>query len=77
MSDPIIGSDNEFDHDDLDTTPDPQKLDRKKVRRLVTFLRPADIYMLKSKNRNTRTRYEIYSKLTIKTPKRVIVSCDD
>ena len=38
MSDPIIGSDNEFDHDDLDTTPDPQKLDKQKVRRTVTFV---------------------------------------
>ena len=28
---------------------------------------PADIYMLKVNNRNTRTRYEICSKLTIKT----------
>ena len=27
---------------------------------------PAGIYMLKVNNRNTRTRYEIYSKLTIK-----------
>ena len=31
---------------------------------------PAGIYMLKVNNRNTRTRYEICSKLTIKTPER-------
>ena len=29
---------------------------------------PADNYMFKVNNRNTRTRYEICSKLTIKTP---------
>ena len=28
---------------------------------------PADIYLLKVNKRNTRTRYEIYSKLAIKT----------
>ena len=31
---------------------------------------PAGIYMFKVNNRNTRTRYEICSKLTIKTPER-------
>ena len=31
---------------------------------------PASNYMLKVNNRNTRTRYEICSKLTIKTPER-------
>ena len=31
---------------------------------------PVDIYLLKVNNRNTRTRFEIYSKLTIKTPER-------
>ena len=31
---------------------------------------PADIYLLKVNNRNTRTRCEICSKLTIKTPER-------
>ena len=31
---------------------------------------PASIYMLKVNNKNTRTRYEICSKLTIKTPER-------
>ena len=31
---------------------------------------PADIYLLKFNNRNTRTRCEICSKLTINTPKR-------
>ena len=29
---------------------------------------PVSIYLLKVKNRNTRTRCEIYSMLTIKTP---------
>ena len=29
---------------------------------------PAGIYLLKINNRNARTRCEIYSKLTIKTP---------
>ena len=29
---------------------------------------PVGIYLLKVKNRNTRIRYEICSKLTIKTP---------
>ena len=31
---------------------------------------PASIYLLKANNRNTRTRYEKCSKLTIETPKR-------
>ena len=31
---------------------------------------PANIYLLKFHNRNSRTRCEIYSKLTIKTPER-------
>ena len=31
---------------------------------------PVGIYMFKVNNRNTRTRYEICSKLTIKTPER-------
>ena len=31
---------------------------------------PAGNYLLKVNNRNTRTRFEIYSKLTIKTPER-------
>ena len=31
---------------------------------------PAGIYLLKVNNTNTRTRYEIYSKLTIKIPER-------
>ena len=39
---------------------------------LVKHLRlyPASIYLLKVNNRNTRTRCEICSKLTIKTPER-------
>ena len=32
---------------------------------------PAGIYLLKVNNRNTRTRCEIYSKLTIKIPERL------
>ena len=36
----------------------------------VTTIHPANIYMFKVNNRNTRTRREIYSKLTIKTPER-------
>ena len=35
---------------------------------LKTF--PVDIYLLKVNNRNIRTRYEIFSKLTIKTQER-------
>ena len=34
---------------------------------------PAGIYLLKVKNRNTSARCEICSKLTIKTPKGVII----
>ena len=33
-----------------------------------TKLIPAGIYLFKVNNRNTRTRYEICSKLAIKTP---------
>ena len=35
---------------------------------------PAGIYLLKVNNRNTRTRCEIYSKLTRKTPERRLAS---
>ena len=38
--------------------------------RLSTVKIPAGIYLLKVNNRNTRTRCEICSKLTIKSPKR-------
>ena len=34
------------------------------------FNNPAGIYMFKVNKRNTRTRWEIYSKLTTKTPER-------
>ena len=34
------------------------------------YYHPAGIYLLKVNNRNTRTRCEICSKLTIKTPER-------
>ena len=34
----------------------------------VNKINPADIYLLEVNNRNTRTRSEICSKLTIKTP---------
>ena len=37
---------------------------------LTIRLFPAGIYLLKVNNRNTRTRFEICSKLTIKTPER-------
>ena len=35
---------------------------------------PAGIYLLKANNRNTRTRCEICSKLTINTPERHLVT---
>ena len=35
---------------------------------IINFLLPAGIYLLKVNNRNTRTRCEICSKLTLKTP---------
>ena len=35
---------------------------------IVTFMYPGASYMFNVDNRNTRTRCEIYSKLTIKTP---------
>ena len=34
------------------------------------YVNPVDIYLLKVNNRSTRTRCEICSKLTIKTPER-------
>ena len=34
----------------------------------MEVLYPVGIYLLKVNNRNTRTRYEICSKLTVKTP---------
>ena len=36
----------------------------------INALIPAGIYLLKVNNKNTRTRCEICSKLTIKTPER-------
>ena len=36
----------------------------------LTRIYPAGIYLLKVNNKNTRTRYEICSKLTIKTSER-------
>ena len=36
--------------------------------RIIILSNPADIYLLKVNNRNTRTRCEICSKLTINTP---------
>ena len=41
---------------------------------LIVFV-PVGNYMLKVNNRNTRTRYEICSKLTIKTPERCQWRC--
>ena len=38
--------------------------------RVIINENPASIYLLKVNNRNTRTRCEICSKLTIKTPQR-------
>ena len=37
----------------------------------------AGIYLLKVNNRNSRTRFEICSKLTIKTPERCQLCCSD
>ena len=43
---------------------------QKGVFRTLSSPCPAGIYLLNVNNRNTRTRYEICSKLTIKTPER-------
>ena len=43
---------------------------RDKPKLSTMFIYPAVIYLLKVSNRNTRTRCEICSKLTIKTPER-------
>ena len=37
-------------------------------KKIITRSFPAGIYLLKVNNRNTRAKYEICSKLTIKTP---------
>ena len=37
---------------------------------MISCLIPAGNYIFKVSNRNTRTRCDIYSKLTIKTPER-------
>ena len=44
------------------------EVDRGMIARII--YNPTGIYMLKVNNRNTRTRCEICSKLTIKTPER-------
>ena len=40
------------------------------IPKAINVCNPAGIYLLKVNNRNTRTRCEICSKLTIKTPER-------
>ena len=40
------------------------------IKHLHTTFNPAGSYMFKDNNRNTRTRCEMCSKLTIKTPER-------
>ena len=40
----------------------------RKIEKIQVLLDPAGIYLLKVNNRNTRTRCEMCSKLTIKTP---------
>ena len=41
----------------------------------ISAYSPAGIYLLKGNNRNAGARYEIYSKLTIKTPERCHWRC--
>ena len=40
------------------------------VNNFLFHIYPANIYLFKVSNRNNRKRWEIFSKLTIKTPKR-------
>ena len=42
--------------------------------KIVCSSNPADIYLFKVNNGNTRTKYEICSKLTIKTPEQRLAS---
>ena len=49
---------------------DPTRVQKSKTNTFDESINPAGIYLLKVNNRNTRTRCEICSKLTIKTPKR-------
>ena len=42
----------------------------KSVNPLILMCNPVGIYLLKVNSGDTRTSYEIYSKLTIKTPER-------
>ena len=52
-----------------------QKLDVKTLFQFFeSYQNPAGNYMFKVSNRNTRTRCEIYSKLTIKIPERSIIN---
>ena len=53
---------------DYVTIVNKNEIDGKDNHKFVSY--PASIYMLKVNNRNTRTRCEICSKLTIKTPER-------
>ena len=50
------------------TLPEHSGVSRKNSVYLLQHRFPAGNYLLKSKNKNTRTKYEICSKLTIKTP---------
>ena len=50
--------------------PPPPPENIKKTRDVKEIPTPASNYMFKVSNRNTRTKYEICSKLTIKTAER-------
>ena len=53
-------------------------LDRIQASQTITRLKftlPADNYMFKVNNRNTKTRFEICSKLTIRTSERRQLRC--
>ena len=47
----------------------------RRTNRIFSSSNPAAIYLLKVNNISTRTRCEIYPKLTIKTPERRLFWC--
>ena len=63
-----------FDSETLFLTESQENQDIQTTPLLHSDNNPAGIYLLKVNNRNTRTRCEICSKLTIKTPERRLAS---
>ena len=63
-------SKNYIENETFHSTSHKTKKQKKRSKNIIQLHNPAGIYLLKANNRNTRTRREICSKLTINTPER-------